>query len=97
MTLIEQHNPDVRFDWPRILKGEEEVSPSSLPAVRPPRTADTREGGARTPREGSRRRRRRERPRPPAASAPPTPQEPAEAAGEGMAENDSENGSGSDE
>ena len=96
MKLIEQHNPGVRFDWPRILKGEEEVSPSSLPAVRPARTADTREGGAQTPRERGRRR-RRERPRPPAGGAPPTPQEPAEAAGEGMAGNDSENGSGSDE
>jgi hypothetical protein len=34
--LIERHHPDIRFDWPQILRGEEEAPPS-LPAARPGR------------------------------------------------------------
>ena len=64
IRLLEQHNPDVEFDWTRILKDP--------PPAEPPRRE------ARPPRDG-RDRRREDRPRPrpsepvPAASAPPVP------------------------
>ena len=35
IRLIEEHHPDIEFDWPQILKGEEEPAPPS----RPPREA----------------------------------------------------------
>jgi hypothetical protein len=35
IRLIEEHHPDIQFDWPQILKGEEEPAPPS----RPPREA----------------------------------------------------------
>jgi len=64
IRLLEQHNPDVEFDWTRILKDP--------PPAEPPRRE------ARPPRDG-RDRRRDDRPRPrpsepvPAASAPSIP------------------------
>ena len=41
IRLIEQHNPDVEFDWTQILNGEEEPAPPAPPA-RPQREAPGR-------------------------------------------------------
>jgi hypothetical protein len=38
IRLIEEHHPDIRFDWPQILKGEEEVEapePAEEPRLDP--------------------------------------------------------------
>lgn len=40
IRLIEEHHPHIRFDWPQILKGEEESIPSA-PPYRPPRDVHT--------------------------------------------------------
>ena len=77
IRLIEQHNPDIEFDWPRILKGQ--GSPESEP--RPP---DIRDRGERRGRPDARRqpgqqRDRDRRPAPP-ADVPPRPRrEPRQA------------------
>ena len=31
IRLIEEHHPHIRFDWPQILKGEEEPAPPEPP------------------------------------------------------------------
>ena len=42
IRLIEEHHPDIQFDWPQILKGEEEAPPPpprparELPRYQPP-------------------------------------------------------------
>ncbi len=65
IRLIEQHNPDVEFDWTRILKGQEQAPP---PAPAPHKERRVRE---RPPREPMRP--PAPRPAPPAAAAPPPP------------------------
>jgi len=66
MRLLEQHNPDVTFDWPRLLKGNVPVS-SGSPGPGAPGP------GARSAREERRRERRdQRRPRPdPVATTQP--------------------------
>jgi hypothetical protein len=69
--MIEEHNPDIEFDWPQILKGQDEA-PTGRPdrPDRPERTARPE------------RRERLERPgRPPADREPQRPQPSAPAAG----------------
>jgi len=39
IRLIEEYHPDIQFDWPQILKGEEEAPPA---APRPPRDPQRR-------------------------------------------------------
>ena len=45
IRLIEEHHPDIRFDWQQILRGEDEVEPAarepeSYPEPAPPAAAD---------------------------------------------------------
>jgi hypothetical protein len=35
IRLLEEHHPEIRFDWPQILKGEEEKEPVTLPPPAP--------------------------------------------------------------
>ena len=35
IRLIEEHHPDIQFDWPQILKGEEETTPARPPRETP--------------------------------------------------------------
>ncbi len=39
IRLIEAHHPQIRFDWPQILNGEEEVIPPEPPSRMPERAA----------------------------------------------------------
>jgi hypothetical protein len=70
VRLIEQQNPDIEFDWPRILKGQ--GSPAS--ETRPPDTRDRgdRRGRPDTRRQPGQQRDRDRRPGPP-ADVPPRP------------------------
>lgn len=63
IRLIEEHHPDIQFDWPQILKGEEEA----VPASRPPREAPRPSPAQATPEM------------PPLAIATVEPEMPAEA------------------
>jgi hypothetical protein len=40
IRLIEEHHPDIRFDWPQILKGEEEKEPVYRPPMPAPVVPD---------------------------------------------------------
>ena len=62
---IEEHNPDVEFDWPKIL----EAQPPAAPPV-------SGKGPARQAEEGKSRRGRRDRPRPADGVRPPPPAAP---------------------
>ena len=42
IRLIEEHHPDIQFDWPQILKGEEEAVPPSRPPREAPRPSSAR-------------------------------------------------------
>jgi len=44
IRLIEEHHPDIQFDWPQILKGEEEPAPPARPQreAPPPRQPPVR-------------------------------------------------------
>jgi hypothetical protein len=68
IRLIEAHHPQIRFDWPQILNGEEEAIPPEPPAP-PPRRAE-REGPPAAAAAPS-------RPAEPVASAPDEPPGPA--------------------
>lgn len=37
IRMIEEHHPDIEFDWTRILKGDAEPEPQRRPDSRPPR------------------------------------------------------------
>lgn len=47
--MIEEHNPDIQFDWTRILKGQDEVIPEAKPEQdrRAPRPQRAHEPGTR--------------------------------------------------
>ena len=64
IRLLEQHNPDVQFDWTRILKD-------------PPPDPQARRERERDPRERDRRERRDARPRPRPSESAPLPAPPA--------------------
>ena len=61
---IEEHNPDIEFDWPKILEAQPAAAPASAKA--PARHAE----------EGRTRRGRRDRPRPGDGVRPPPPAAP---------------------
>ena len=61
---IEEHNPDIEFDWPKILEAQPAAAPASAKA--PARQAE----------EGRSRRGRRDRPRPADGARPPPPAAP---------------------
>jgi len=71
IRLIEAHHPQIRFDWPQILNGEEEAIPPEPPPPPPPPRRAEREGppAAAAP----------PRPAEPVASAPDEPPGPAHA------------------
>jgi len=74
MRLLEQHNPDVSFDWERLLKSGSSASPGSVGSG----------SGSRDERRRDRRDQRRPRdsePRVPAVASAPTPQVPEDRAG----------------
>jgi hypothetical protein len=40
IRLIEEHHPDIRFDWPQILRGEEETEPAHPSLESAPETSE---------------------------------------------------------
>lgn len=50
IRLIEEHNPDVEFDWPRILKGQAEEPAPPRQKERPKRSDSPRDRGPESPR-----------------------------------------------
>jgi hypothetical protein len=80
ISLIEEHHPDIRFDWNQILKGDDEAPPPAEP--RPPRD---REPGrpAREPRD-SHARTVAEAPAPDRAQAEPLSPAHAQLGSEGL-------------
>jgi hypothetical protein len=61
IRLIEEHHPDIQFDWPQILKGDEEAVPPSRPPRESPREAPRQPAADEHPRVP---------PRPPAPARP---------------------------
>jgi hypothetical protein len=77
IRLIEEHHPQIHFDWPQILNGEEEA----LPPEPPPRRAEREEPPRRRAERHDPPPRRPEREERPPAPPPPNPAAgPAEAA-----------------
>jgi hypothetical protein len=72
IRLIEEHNPDVQFDWPRILKQAPEIKSAEADGQRPPRAERAARGPA-SGRGGNKLQRPPEARVDPAAPAEPAP------------------------